>query len=362
MISEAGIAVDPEKIAAITKWPTPGNATEVRSFLGLAGYYRKFVLGFATTVRPLTRLTGKEVRFEWTEVCEEGFKQLNDILTRAPILVLPKPGVPFVVYTDASGVGVGCVLMQDGRVIAYASRQLREHETNYPTHDLELAAVVFALNIWQSYLYGEKVQIFTDHKSLKYVFTQGDLNLRQRRWMELLADYDLGIDYHPGKANLVADALSRRKSDVSRARETQELVTALTNLHLCATTVNEEGVGLEVVEQADLLSRISKAQQTDSTLQGMVDKEVSGYRTVGNGTILFKGRVGVPHGGNLRDELLAQAHQSRFSIHPGRTKMYKDLKRYYHWEGMKRDVTMWIARCHTCQLVKAERGVPGGLL
>lgn len=362
VISEAGIAVDPEKITAITKWPTPSNATEVRSFLGLAGYYRKYVLGFATIARPLTRLTGKEVRFEWTEACEEGFKQLKDMLTRAPVLVLPRPGVPFVVYTDASGIGVGCVLMQEGKVIAYASRQLRKHESNYPTHDLELAAVVFALKIWRSYLYGEKVQIFTDHQSLKYVFTQGDLNLRQRRWMELLADYDLVIDYHPGKANLVADALSRRKSDISGARETQELATALSKLHLCATSVNEEGAGLEVVEQADLLSRISKAQETDSTLQKMVDKEVSGYRTAGNGTILFKGRVCVPQGGNLRDELLAQAHQSRFTIHPGRTKMYQDLKRYYHWEGMKRDVALWIARCQTCQLVKAERGVPGGLL
>ena len=177
----------------------------------MAGYYRKFVLWFATTARPLTRLTGKEVRFEWTKACQEGFKQLKEMLTRAPVLVLPKPGVPFVVYTDASGVGVGCVLMQEGRVIAYASRQLRKHETNYLTHDLELAAVVFALKIWRSYLYGEKVQIFTDHQSLKYVFTQGDLNLRQHRWMELLADYVLVIDYHHGKANLEADALSRRK-------------------------------------------------------------------------------------------------------------------------------------------------------
>lgn len=283
MISEAGIAVDPEKIATITKWPRPSNATEIRSFLGLAGYYRKFVSGFATTARPLTRLTGKEVKFEWTKACEDGFKQLKETLTRAPVLVLPKPGMPFVAYTDASGVGVGCVLMQDERVIAYASRQLRKYETNYPTHDLELAAVVFALKIWRSYLYGEKVRIFTDHKSLKYVFTQGDLNLRQCRWMELLAYYDMDIDCHHGKANLVADALSRRKSDVSGAKETQELVTSLTNLHLYVTTVNEEGAGLEVVEQADLLSRINKAQQ------GMVDKEVSGYHTAANGTILFKG-------------------------------------------------------------------------
>ena len=119
------------------------------------------------------------------------------------------------VYTDASGISVGYVLMQEERVVAYASRQLKKHEVNYPTHDLELAAVVFALKIWWAYLYGEKLQVFMDHKSLKYVFIQSDLNLRQRRWMEMLADFNLDIDYHPGKGNPVADVLSKRRADVS---------------------------------------------------------------------------------------------------------------------------------------------------
>ena len=113
-------------------------------------------------------------------------------------------------YCDASRVGLGCVLMQNGKVIAYASRQLRRHELNYPTHDLEMAAVIFALKIWRHYLYGEKCEIYTDHKSLQYIQQQRDLNLRQRRWVELLKDYDCRILYHPGKANVVADALSRK--------------------------------------------------------------------------------------------------------------------------------------------------------
>jgi len=127
----------------------------------------------------------------------------------APILVLPESGKRFTVYTDASHIGYGCVLMQEGRVIVYASRQLRRHEVNYPTHDLELAAVVFVLKIWRHYLYSESCDIFTDHQSLKYIFTQKELNMRQRRWLELIKDYDLTIQYHPGKANVVADALSR---------------------------------------------------------------------------------------------------------------------------------------------------------
>ena len=131
-------------------------------------------------------------------------------MVEAPVLIQLTSGRDYTVYSDASRTGVGFVLMQDGKVVAYASRQLQPHEQNFPTHDLELAAVVFALKIWRHYLYGEKCRIFTDHKSLKYLLTQKNLNLRQRRWLELLKDYDCIIDYHPGKANVVADALSRK--------------------------------------------------------------------------------------------------------------------------------------------------------
>ena len=223
IVSDQGISVDPEKIRAIKDWPRPRSATEVRSFLGLAGYYRNFVKGFGSLAQPMTRLTGKDVKFTWSEECEGCFSALKDMLTSAPVLVLPEADQPYVVYTDASITGLGCVLTQHGKVIAYASRQLRKHEGNYPTHDLEMAAVVFALKIWRSYLYGAKVQILTDHKSLKYIFTQPELNLRQRRWMEFVADYDLDITYYPGKANLVADALSRRRVDVSAEREADDL-------------------------------------------------------------------------------------------------------------------------------------------
>ena len=159
----------------------------------------------------MTRLTQKNVKFEWSEKCERSFQELKDRLVSAPILALPVSGKEFIVYSDASIQGLGCVLMQDGRVIAYASRQLKPHEKNYPVHDLELAAVVLALKLWRHYLFGEKCKIYIDHKSLKYIFTQKELNMRQHRWLELIKDYDLEILYHPGKANVVADALSRKK-------------------------------------------------------------------------------------------------------------------------------------------------------
>jgi ribonuclease HI len=158
----------------------------------------------------MTALTQKGKEFKWTEACERSFQELKTRLTTAPVLTLPDVHKDFVVYCDASRQGLGCVLMQDKRVVAYASRQLKKHEENYPTHDLELAAVVHALKIWRHYLIGNKCEIFTDHKSLKYIFIQPDLNLRQRRWLELIKDYDLRVQYHPGKANAVADALSRK--------------------------------------------------------------------------------------------------------------------------------------------------------
>ena len=148
--------------------------------------------------------------FDWDDRCKEPFQELKRRLNSAPILIVLDMGQRYTMYCDASKAGLGCVLMQSGRVVAYGSRQLKNHEQNYPTHDMELAAVVFALKIWRHYLYGEQFEVYSDQKSLKYTFTQWDLNMRQRRWIEFLKDYDFTLHYHPGKANMVADALSRK--------------------------------------------------------------------------------------------------------------------------------------------------------
>nr|XP_016451558.1 PREDICTED: uncharacterized protein LOC107776208 [Nicotiana tabacum] len=197
IVSSEGVKVDPSKIQAIIDWKLPKTPTEIRNFLGLAGYYRRFVKGFSIIASPLTKLLGENAKFVWDNKCQESFENLKSLLTQAPILSLPAEGNDYVVYSDASHRGLGCVLMQEGKVIAYASRKLKSHELNYPTHDHELAAIVFALKIWRHYLYREKCHIFTDHKSLKYLGTQKELNLRQHRWLELIKDYDCTIDYHP---------------------------------------------------------------------------------------------------------------------------------------------------------------------
>ena len=158
----------------------------------------------------MTALLEKNAKFVWSEKCHANFEELKKRLTTAPVLVLPDLNKSFLIYCDASHHGLGCVLMQEGRVVAYASRQLRKHEINYPTHDLELAAVVHALKIWRHYLIRHKSDIYTNHKSLKYIFTQIDLNMRQCRWLELIKDYDLEVHYHPRKANVLPMLLAGR--------------------------------------------------------------------------------------------------------------------------------------------------------
>ncbi|GJS49354.1 putative reverse transcriptase domain-containing protein [Tanacetum coccineum] len=208
-----GIHVDPTKIESIKDWASPKTPTEIRQFLGLAGYYRRFIKGFSKIAKSMTKLTQKGIKFDWGEKEENAFQLIKQKLCSAPILALPEGSEDFVVYCDASHKGLGVVLMQREKVIAYASRQLKVYEKNYTTHDLELGSVVFALKIWRHYLYGTRCTVFTDHKSLQHILDQKELNMRQRRWLELLSDYDCDIRYHPGKANVVADDLSRKERD-----------------------------------------------------------------------------------------------------------------------------------------------------
>ena len=184
-----GIRVDLAKIEAVVNWKPPRSVIEVRSFLGLAEYYRRFVKGFFVIASPLTKLLRKLVKFEWSYKCQNSFEQLKEMLVEAPILTQPTSGKEYTLYNDALSIGLGCVLMQDGKVVAHASKQLKPHEQNYPTHDLELAMVVFALKIWRHYLYEEKCRFYTNHKSFKYLLTQKELNLRQRRWLECVTPF-----------------------------------------------------------------------------------------------------------------------------------------------------------------------------
>ncbi|GJR26391.1 putative reverse transcriptase domain-containing protein [Tanacetum coccineum] len=253
LIDSQGLHVDPAKIEAVKNWTSPTTPTEVRQFLGLAGYYRRFIEGFSKIAKPLTKLTQKNKSYIWGEEQESAFQLLKQKLYEAPILALPEGNDNFVVYCDASLQGLGVVLMQREKVIAYASRQLKPHEENYTTHDLELGAVIFALKIWRHYLYGTKCTVFTDHKSLQHILRQKELNMRQRRWLELLADYDCEICYHPGKANVVECLRAERTSNLSthfipiRATDSME---TLTRLYI-KEIVSRHGVPISIISDHD---------------------------------------------------------------------------------------------------------------
>ncbi|KAL0560329.1 hypothetical protein IC582_000730 [Cucumis melo] len=367
VVSKAGVSVDPAKIEAVTGWTRPSTVSEVRSFLGLAGYYRRFVENFSRIATPFTQLTRKGTPFVWSKACEDSFQNLKQKLVTAPVLTVPDGSGSFVIYSDASKKGLGCVLMQQGKVVAYASRQLKSHEQNYPTHDLELAAVVFSLKIWRHYLYGEKIQIFTDHKSLKYFFTQKELNMRQRRWLELVKDYDCEILYHPGKANVVADALSRKVS------HSAALITRQAPLHRdlerAEIAVSVGAVTMQLAQltvQPTLRQRIIDAQSNDPYLvekRGLAEAgQAVEFSLSSDGGLLFERRLCVPSDSAVKTELLSEAHSSPFSMHPGSTKMYQDLKRVYWWRNMKREVAEFVSKCLVCQQVKAPRQKPAGLL
>ncbi|GJS49794.1 reverse transcriptase domain-containing protein [Tanacetum coccineum] len=299
VINGNGIHVDPSKIEAVKNWKAPRTPNE-----------------------------------------ELAFQTLKDKLCNAPVLALPDGPEDFVVYCDASGIGLGCVLMQRGKVIAYASRQLKIHEKNYTTHDLELGAVVFALKIWRHYLYGTKSVIYTDHKSLQHIFSQKELNMRQRRWIELFSDYDYEIRYHPGKANVVADALSRKE------RVKPKRVRAM-----------------NMILQSSIKDRILAAQKeaVDEfvVLQKGLDEMIE-QRS--DGTLYYLDQIWVPLKGEVRTLIMDEAHKSKYFVHPGADKMYYDLRDRYWWPGMKKDIAEYVSKCLTCLKVKAEHQRPSGLL
>ncbi|GKE11544.1 putative reverse transcriptase domain-containing protein [Tanacetum coccineum] len=249
----------------------------------------------------MTKLTQKSVKFNWGEKEETAFRTLKQKLCSAPILALRSEN--FVVYCDASHKGLGAVLMQNEKVIAYASCQLKIHEKNYMTHDLELGAVVFDFKMWRHYLYDTKYVVLTDHKSLQHILNQKELNMRQRRWLELLSDYDCELRYHLVEAK------------------------------------KEENYGTE-----DLYGMIKNLEPRP------------------DGTLCLKNRSWIPCFGNLRALIMHESHKSKYSIHPRSDKMYQDLKKLYWWPNMKAEITTYVSKCISCAKVKVEYQKPSGLL
>nr|GEU32155.1 putative reverse transcriptase domain-containing protein [Tanacetum cinerariifolium] len=349
VIDSMGIHMDPAKIVSIKDWASPKTPTEIRQFLGLSGYYQRFIEGFLKIAKSMMKLTQKGIKFDWGEKEENAFQLIKQKLYSAPILALPEGSEDFVVYCDASHNGLGAVLIQREKVIAYASRQLKIHEKNYTTHDLELGSVVFALKIWRHHLYGTKCIVFTDHKSIQHILDQKELNMRQRRWLELLSDYDCDICYHSGKANVVADAL-RRKERVEPLRVRALVMTIGLDLPKRILEAQIEALKPENLKNEDVGGMIRKD----------IPKEKLEPRS--DGTLCLNGMSWLPCYGDLRSVIMHESHKSKYSIHPGSDKMYQDMKKLYWWPNMKANIATYVSKCLTCAKVKAEHQRPLGLL
>eukprot|EP00253_Pinus_taeda_P011485 PITA_11485 len=305
---------------------------------------RRFVEGFSKVAFPITSLQKKGRAFQWTPNCQKSFEQLKQLLTTAPILSIADPHKDYVVCTDASKEGLGGVLMQEGRVIAYESRKLKEHEQRYSAYDLELAAVIHALKMWRHYLLGRKFLLLTDHHSLTSYFNQPTLNARQARWMDFLSGFDFDIKHLQGKANRVADALSRK----------------VQSLYEISTT-GWKNPFLDMIKE--ISGQDTEYQQLKQQIQQSDGKDSQQEFTIDDaGIVYFKQRIYVPNQNKIKGLIMDEFHISHYAGHLGYQKMMTAIRKEYFWPGMKKDIVEYLARCLECQQIKAEHQHPAGLL
>ena len=337
IVSADGIKTDPKKIQAIRDWPVPKNIKDVQSFLGLANYYRKFIHNFSKKASALTELLKKAIGFSWSDNAQDSFDILKEALTTAPILRTPDPMLEFSIFTDASGYAIGAVLAQDDgnglRPIAFESRKLNSAERNYPIHEQELLAIIHALKTWRHYLHGQHFKVVTDHNSLKYLQTQPNLSPRQVRWLELIQEYDMTIDYKPGHSNVVADALSR--------------VGKLTISAISMVALSEDVIQLLKTSISTDSYFSDKVQLFQESENSQVHLELLDY-TLKDGLLYYKGRICIPRG-PLRVSIITDNHDSNISGHLGFDKTYEAISRYCFWPRMSIDIKRYIDSCDSCQ-------------
>ena len=367
MVSGEGISADPDKIRAITEYPTPTDLRGVRAFLGLLSYYRRFIPQFSTIAQPMYALTHKDTPFVWSTDCQAAFDCLRSHLTQAPVLAYPQFGKDFLLETDASGVGLGAVLSQvqvDGtiRPIAFASRTLQPHEGNYGSSEMEALAVVWAVKHFRHYIYGHHCMVFTDHEALKALLNTPQPSGKLARWGMALQELDLRIEYRPGKTNARADALSRHKvtllqDDVSQT-QAHPLVAAMVDKPPAATVAgegsNEDSLSyrqrqdpqlvaiIQYIETGELPKEEKRAQEVALTSTAFTVLDNVLYRIEIDSTL----RIIPPT--SDRHKLFLETHRGVFSGHLREAKIHGQLRKHYWWPKMRKDVAHWCRACLTC--------------
>lgn len=341
LITQQGIATDPSKIEAMQQWPIPTTLKGLRGFLGLTGYYRRFIKGYGAICKPLTELL-KKSGFQWNPSAHRAFEKLKEQMTEAPVLAMPDHNKPFTIEVDACDQGVGAVLSQEGRPIAFMSKAICKKNQGLSTYEKEFLAILMAVAKWRHYLSPRQFIIKTDHESLKYLLEQKITTAIQQKGMLKLLGLDYIIQYRKGKENKAADALSRRGYEEGSNKPISAVV-------------------------PEWVMEISKSYLQDVDCQKLIEQlslkqsEVSGY-TFDHGLLRYKGKLYIGKEGGLRSRFLIQMHDSALGGHSGQQATYKRIKESFYWPGLKRDVEVMVKNCTTCKMNKADNQPYAGLL
>jgi hypothetical protein len=346
LISQHGVRADPSKLDAMVSWPIPRSIKALRGFLGLTGYYRKFIRHYGLLAAPLSNLLKKN-SFVWTSEATQAFEALKLAVTSPPVLRLPDFSLPFVIECDASGTGMGAVLMQEGRPLAFLSKALKGRTLLLSTYEKELLALVTAVQKWRPYLMGHPFIVRTDHQALKFLLEQQVGTVAQQRWLSKLLGYDFVIEFKSGRDNKVADALSRQGDEESNQ--------------------GEFSVSLISFPTPDWISDLKSSYNGDTKAQTLLEEFSKGIPTIQGftlqqGLLLCKGRLWLVKGSPFQNQILEYIHSNPTSGHSGFHKTLARAKANFIWKGMKSDIKAFVRECRVCQENKHETVLPAGLL